>query len=324
MKAYSVQQFGAPDAHHIAEVPLTPPREGEVQIAVEACGINFADVLMVQGLYQHKPPFPFSPGLEVAGTIAAVGEGVEHLAIGDTVMALCNDGGLAEYVNTPAAMTIKRPPTMDAITAAAFPIAYGTSHVALTHRAALTAGETLLVAGAAGGVGLTAVEIGKLIGACVIACVSTEEKAALVRDYGADDVILYTQQPVRETVKSLTESGGVDVVFDPVGGAFFDEAIRLLNWEGRYLVVGFASGSIPQVSVNRLLIKNAALIGIFWGAYALNKPQVMFQSLQTLLAWHAEGKLRPHISHTLPLERAAEALMLLQERRATGKVVVTI
>lgn len=322
MKAFVVNEFGQPEDMRIQEIEMVAPREGEVQIKVMACGINFADVLMVQGLYQVKPPFPFSPGLEVSGVVEAVGAGVDHLAVGDSVLAIVNWGGLAEYVNAPAPMTIKLPPTMSHQEAAAFPIAYGTSHVALDHRARLLAGETVLISGAAGGAGLTAVELSKLMGATVIACVSTQAKAEIAKQYGADEVILYTEQPVRETVKQLV--GGVDVVYDVVGGDFFNDAIRVMNWEGRYLVVGFASGTIPELPINRVLIKNTSLVGVFWGAYALNKPMVMFQSLQTLLNWHHEGRLHPHISQVFPFEQTADALLALRNRESTGKVVVSI
>lgn len=324
MKAYTVQAFGPPATHTISEIDVPDPRGGEVQIAVEACGINFADTLMIQGMYQTKPPFPFSPGLEVAGTVAAVGDGVDHVKVGDAVMAICPYGGLAEAVNVAAPMVIPRPTGMDAVTAAAFPIVYGTSHVALAQRANLQVDETLLVGGAAGGVGLTAVELGKLLGARVIACVSTEEKAALAKHYGADETILYTQTSVRDAVKQLTGGGGVDVVYDPVGGAFYEDAIRSLNWNARYLVIGFASGQIPELPLNRVLIKNVSVVGVFWGAYALNEPQVMFASLQTLMAWYMAGKLKPHVSQTFGLAQAGAALSALMDRQSTGKVVVTL
>lgn len=324
MKALICKQWGMPETLVLEEVEGKAPIAGEVRIRVRACGINFADALMVQGLYQVKPPFPFSPGLEVAGEVLDVGEGVSHVKPGQRVMGIANWGGLSEEINLPGMMVMPIPDKMTYEQAAAFPVAYGTSHVALDHRGHLLAGETLLVLGAAGGVGLTAVEIGKLMGATVIACASTDEKLELTRKYGADHTINYTAENLRDRVKEITGGKGVNVAYDPVGGALFEPAVRSLAWEGRMLVIGFASGTIPQLPANLTLIKNSAVVGVFWGAYAFNNPRVLTGSLQMLMNWMAEDKLKPHISQTFPLEYGAAALRALMERQSMGKVVVTM
>ncbi len=322
MKAVLCKSWGDPSTLTIEDVPSPPITGGEVRIGVHASGINFADILMVAGQYQFRPPFPFSPGLEVAGEVLEIGDGVDNVKIGDRVMAICNYGGYAEEVIVPAPMVVPLPDSMSFIDAAAFPLAYGTSHVALTDRAHLKEGETLLVLGATGGVGLTAVELGKHLGATVIAAAGSTEKLAIAKEYGADFLINYREESIRDQVKAFTGGVGADVIFDPVGGDAFDEAIRAINWDGRLIVVGFASGRIPELPVNRVLIKNCAVMGVFWGAYALNNPQVMFKSLKTLLSWYQEGNLKPHISATLPLEKAAEAMGLLTNRQSTGKVIL--
>lgn len=322
MKAVLCKSWGDPSTLTIEDVPSPPITGGEVRIGVRASGINFADILMVAGQYQFRPPFPFSPGLEVAGEVLEIGDGVDNAKIGDRVMAICNYGGYAEEVIVPAPMVVPLPDSMSFVDAAAFPLAYGTSHVALTDRAHLKQGETLLVLGATGGVGLTAVELGKHLGVTVIAAAGSAEKLAIAKEYGADFLINYREESIRDQVKAYTGGVGADVIFDPVGGDAFDEAIRAINWDGRLIVVGFASGRIPELPVNRVLIKNCAVMGVFWGAYALNNPQVMFKSLQTLLGWYQEGSLKPHISATLPLEKAAEAMELLTNRQSTGKVIL--
>lgn len=323
MKAVICRAFGAPESLSIEDVNIDAPHEGEVQIAVKAAGLNFADILMVQGLYQVKPPFPFSPGLEIAGEVAAVAKGVQHVKVGDRVLAVVNYGGFAERVNAPAALVMPIPVDMDFEAAAAFAVNYGTSHIALWHRAALQPGERLLVGGAAGGVGLTAVEIGSLMGADVIACASTDEKLALSREYGAQHLINYSTTSVRDQVKALTEGAGVDVVYDPVGGEFFSDAVRSLAWEGRYLVVGFASGEIPEMAVNRVLLKNSAMMGVYWGAYAWNNPSAMHRSFNILFEWYRAGSLNPHISHIFPVDEVAEAMKIIIKRLSTGKVVLS-
>lgn len=324
MRAILCNAFGEPETLTLAEIESPAVQPGTVKIAVRACGVNFPDVLLVQGQYQLKPDFPFSPGLEVAGEVIATGEGVGTVKAGDRVMAVINYGGFAEEVVAPAAMVIPLPDGMPYEHAAGFPIVYGTSHVALTHRAKLKVGDFLLVLGAAGGVGLTAVEIGKLLGAQVIAAASTPEKLALTQEYGADYIIQYTEENLRDRVKAITGGRYASVIYDPVGGDMFDQAVRCIAWEGRYLVIGFASGTIPQLAANRVLLKNSSLVGTYWGAYAQNDPHVLEESFQTLLKWYSQGRLKPHISQTLPLEQAADALNLLRNRQAMGKVILTV
>lgn len=324
MKAILCKQFADPEALVYEDVPSPQVRGGEVKIAVKASGVNFPDLLMVQGLYQMKPPFPFSPGFEVAGEVIELGEGVDALSVGDRVLATANYGGFAEEICVPAMATIPMPDAMSYEDGAGFLLAYGTSHVALAHRGQLKAGEKLLVLGASGGVGLTAVEIGKLMGAEVIAAASTEEKLALTRDYGATHTINYLEQDLRSEVKTITGGSYADVIYDPVGGDTFDTAIRCVAWEGRYLVIGFASGRIPELPINRVLLKNSSLVGVFWGAYMLNNPQIIKESFTQLLAWYTEGKLKPHIDQTFPLKNATDALNRLANRQAKGKLILTV
>ncbi|MFQ5612265.1 MAG: NADPH:quinone oxidoreductase family protein [Anaerolineae bacterium] len=323
MKAVLCKAWGEPSTLGIEEVDSPAPGPGQVRIAVHACGINFADVLMVMGQYQVRPPFPFSPGFEVAGQVLECGPEVTGVKPGDRVFAFCDYGGFAEEVVAPAVMTVPLPDDMDFIQAAAFPVAYGTSHVALTYRVGLQPGETLLVHGAAGGVGLTAVEIGKRLGATVIAAASTPEKLQLAARYGADQLINYSQESIRDRVKELTGGRGADVIFDPVGGDAFEQSLRCISWEGRLLTIGFASGRIPQAPVNLVLVKNFSVVGFYWGSYLQRNPQVIRDSLDVLLDWFQAGTLKPHISLTVPLERAAEGLYALLKRKSTGKVVVT-
>jgi NADPH2:quinone reductase len=323
MKVVLCKAFGEPSTLVVEEVPSPKVSGGEVRIAVRAAGVNFPDTLMVRGQYQFKPPFPFSPGLEVAGDVLEVGEGVTHVKVGDRVIGIVNYGGFAEEVVAPAVMTLPMPANMDYASGAGFSLTYGTSHVALDHRGNLQVGETLLVLGAAGGVGLTAVELCKLMGATVIAAASTAEKLEVAQQYGADYLINYSGENIRERIKEITGGKGVNVVYDPVGGDLFEPTLRSVAWEGRYLVIGFASGTIPQLPANLPLLKNCSVVGVFWGAYALNKPKVLTDSLATLLKWYGEGKLKPHISRTYPLEQAADALYALINRQSTGKVVLT-
>ncbi len=324
MKALVCREFGSPSVLTVEEIASPPPLEGEVKIAVRACGVNFADIVMVKGDYQVKPPFPFSPGLEVAGEIAAVGKRVTHLKEGDSVIGLCNYGGYAEEVNAPAVMVMPMPAGMDFVTGAAFPIAYGTSHIALTHRGNLKAGETLLVGGASGGVGLTAVELGKVLGAVVIAAASSDEKLELPKKRGADFTLNYTTENLRQRIKAITGGDGVDVIYDPIGGEFFNQAMRVIKWEGRMLVIGFASGQIPEMAVNRLLVKNCAVLGVYWGAYAFNNPSVLFDSMRTLFELYERGKLQPQVTQTYPLENTVAALNAMLNRQSTGKLVITM
>ena len=324
MKAVLCKSFGAPDQLTVEDVDSPPVKAGEVKIRVRACGVNFPDALMVQGLYQLKPPFPFSPGLEVAGDISEVGVGVNGDRVGQRIMATMMVGGFAEEVVVPQASTLPMPDNMPYEIGAGFPLVYGTAHVALARRGRLQTGETLLVLGAAGGVGLAAVELGKLMGARVIAAASSAEKLALARSRGASETINYSNEDLRERMKLLTHDQDADVIFDPVGGDIFDQAVRRIGWEGRYLVIGFASGRIPTLPANIALLKNASLVGLFWGAYLLQDPAVIQRSFQQLLTWYSEGRLRPNVHRTYDLKDAPKALEDLINRRAMGKLVLTV
>ena len=324
MKAVVCKQFGPPESLVVEELASPSPGPGEVVVAVKAASVNFPDVLIIQNKYQFKPPLPFSPGSELAGVVKEVGAEVRDFRPGDRVMAFTTYGAFAEEVKTEATRLIPLPKPMDFITGAAFLLTYGTSDHALRDRGALQPGETLLVLGAAGGVGLAAIEIGKALGARVVACASSEEKLAVCRSHGADATINYAGEDLRERIKALTDGRGVDVVYDAVGGAYSEPAFRALAWRGRHLVVGFAAGEIPRLPLNLPLLKGAALVGVFWGDFARREPRAFAQSIAQLGRWYAEGKLRPHISQTLPLEEAARAIRLLASRQAKGKVVVTV
>ena len=319
MRAFQVTKFDTPPV--LQDVPKPHAGHGEVLLKIEACGLNFADLLMVKGTYQERPSLPFTLGMEVAGTIMAHGEGVTTPAVGTRVAVFGGNGGLAEFGTFPASLCVPLPDMMSLTDAAAFQVAYSTSHVALDYRAQLKAGDTLLVLGAAGGVGLTAVELGKLMGATVIAAARGQDKLEVCKQAGADHVIDTGSEDLREVAKYL---GGADVVYDPVGGDLFTAALRSCNPEARVLTIGFASGTVPQIAANHLLVKNINVIGFYWGGYLQFKPEVLTDSLKQLFLWYAEGKLHPHISHTLPLEKASEGLELLRSRRSTGKVVITL
>jgi len=324
MKALLCTAWGGPETLALGELPSPMPGADEILVGVRACGLNFADTLMIQGRYQERPEFPFSPGLEVSGEVLETGPEVNDFTPGDRVIALCGHGGLAERVAVPAGSAVRLPEGMDFVTAAGFAVVYGTAHVGLQRRARLEAGEVLLVHGAGGGVGLAAVEVGRRMGAVVIATASSEEKLALARAHGAQHAINYREEAFRERVKELTGGRGADVIFDPVGGKVFDESIRCINWEGRILVVGFASGSNSELPVNLALVKNMSVVGVYWGAYRKRAPAVLQQSWEQLLEWLADGALSPHVSATYPLAQAPSALESLMQRRATGKVVVTV
>lgn len=318
MRAYQVSQKGQPA--RIADIPQPTPVADEICVKIGACGLNFADLLMEKGEYQDTPEAPFTLGMEVAGTVTRVGGNVSSIEPGTRVAVFGGQGGLAEYGIFPADRAVRLPDAMSFTDAAAFQVAYGTSHVALDYKARVQPGETLLVLGAAGGVGLTAVEIGKLMGARVIACARGADKLSVAQRAGADHLIDAESQDIREVCKEL---GCVDVVYDPVGGDQFKAAFRACRPEARILTIGFASGEVPQIPANHLLVKNLSVIGLYWGGYLRFRPQVLTDSLAQLFAWYADGKLTPHISHTLPLDRAGEALELLRSRKSTGKVVVT-
>lgn len=324
MRAALVHTTEGIDALVLGEIDPPAMHAGALRVRVLACGVNFADTLLVTGRYQERPKPPFSPGIEICGEVIDIAQGVTGFSIGQRVAAIISFGGMAEEVVVDAKTALPLPADMDPVTAAAFPVAYGTSHLALEHRARLKPGETLLVHGAAGGVGLTAVEIGKLMGAKVIATASTKEKLAIAASKGADHLILSDADDLRDQVKALTDGRGADIVYDPVGGELFNSSLRCINFEGRIITIGFASGTVPQIPANHLLVKNVDVIGLYWGAYARKDPAVMVQSLAQLLHWYRRGKLTPHVSATYPLKDAAQALRDLKERRSTGKVVIKI
>lgn len=319
MRAFIVADHDSPPA--LTKADPRAPEAGEIRVSIAACGLNFADLLMVKGTYQDTPPLPFVLGMEVAGRIEALGPEVSEFAVGDRVAVFGGQGGLAESGCFAAARAVKLPDSMGWVDAAAFQIAYGTSHLALDHRARLQPGETLLVLGAAGGVGLTAVEIGKLMGARVVACARGADKLAAAKAAGADVLIDAATQDIRAEMKAI---GGADVVYDPVGGDQFTAAFRSCRPEGRILSIGFASGDVPQVKANHLMVKNLSVIGLYWGGYLAFRPAALTASLEQLMRWHGEGRLSPHVSHVLPLEKAADGLELLRSRKSTGKVVITV
>jgi NADPH:quinone reductase len=322
VKAILCQAYGPPESLVVADVPPPVAGAGEVVVSMKAASLNFPDVLIIQGKYQVKPPLPFSPGSEMAGIVKAVGYGVTRVKPGDRVMAFTTYGAFAEEVKTDADRLTPIPEAMDFANASAFGLAYATSDHALRDRGALRAGETLLVLGAAGGVGLAAIEIGKAIGARVIACASTDDKLSVCRAHGADETINYAREDLRARIRDLTAGRGADVVYDPVGGSYTEPALRSIAWRGRLLVVGFAAGEIPRIPLNLALLKGCAIVGVFWGDFARREPSQAADSLRQLTRWFADGRIRPHISATFPLERAPEALALMAARKVTGKVVL--
>lgn len=324
MKAMIVRECGPLENLKLETVADPVAGANQVVIDIKACSVNFADSLMVNGSYQVKPPLPFSPGVEVAGIISEVGTDVSVWTVGDKVQALTNWGGFAEKVAVDTETLCALPENMPYADAAAFVVAYGTSHVALDYRARVKKGDWLVVNGAGGGVGLTAVEIGKMLGARVIAAASTDEKLAIAKTKGAEFTINYTTENLRDKIKEYTGGRGADVVYDPVGGDIFRQTFRAMAPEGRMLVIGFASGDIPQVPANHLLVKNIELIGFYWGAYREFKPEVLQNSTKQLFKWYKEGRITPHISATYPLEQTVDAIRALRNRTSTGKVIVTM
>jgi len=323
MRALLCRSLGSICNLEVAEMASPPLGPGQVRVGVRASGINFPDILMVEGKYQVKPELPFIPGLEVAGVVLECAAGVAHVRPGDRVLAFARrGGGHAEEVVVPAAIVTPIPETMDFVTAAAFPVAYGTAHFALTHRGHLAVGETLLVLGAAGGVGLAAIEVGKLLGARVIAAASSPEKLAIARRHGADETINYAADDLRDQVRAFTDGRGVDVVFDPVGGDAFKHSVRCIGWEGRILVIGFASGEIPQVATNMILVKNFSVTGVVFGEHSSRFPDDTRRRLAKLLEAYAGGRLRPAVMRTYPLNDARAALEEMSNRRVAGKLVL--
>jgi len=304
-------------------VPSPEAGKGQVVLSVKASGVNFPDTLIIQGKYQFKPELPFSPGGEVAGVVKTVGEGVTSLKPGDRVIASSGWGGFAEELVVDATRTIPMPDDMDFVPASGFVLTYGTSYHALKDRAQLKAGDTMRVLGASGGVGLSAVQLGKVMGAKVIAAASTDQKLEVCKANGADELINYAKDDLRARVKEVTSGKGVDVVYDPVGGAYSEPALREMAWKGRFLVIGFAAGDIPKVPLNLALLKGCAIVGVFWGSFTKREPDANRKNNEDLLQFFAQGKVKPHIHATYPLERAADALNDMMYKRVSGKVVLT-
>ncbi|MFZ6861237.1 NADPH:quinone oxidoreductase family protein [Undibacterium sp. Ji67W] len=322
MKAVVCKTWGTPETLEIIDLPELVPGFGEVGIKVKAAGVNFPDVLIIQNKYQFKPELPFTPGSELSGEVFAIGDGVSHLKKGDKVIAFIGYGAFAQQVIAPANAVMPMPPGMDFDTAAAITLTYGTSHHAIVDRAQLKAGETMLVLGAAGGVGLAAIEIGKALGAKVIAAASTDEKLEICRQHGADVLINYSNSDLREAIKQASDGKGPDVIYDPVGGIYTEPAFRSIAWRGRYLVVGFANGEIPKLPLNLMLLKGASLIGVFWGEFAKREPKNNLAAMRELMQWLNQGKIKPHISARYALNETAQALNDLAARKVTGKIVI--
>lgn len=325
MRAVLCSELGSIANLAVGARPAPDMIEGGVRIGVKAAGVNFPDILMAEGKYQVKPALPFTPGLEVAGEVLECAPGVSHVKPGDRVMAFArHGGGFAEQIVLPGDIATPIPDSMDWVTAAAFPVAYGTAHFALTHRGHLQPGETLLVLGATGGVGIAAIEVGKLLGAKVIAAAGTDEKCAIAREIGADVAVNYATQSLRDEVKAATGGTGADVVFDPVGGDAFIQSTRCINWEGRILIIGFASGEVAQAATNMILVKNFSVIGAVFGEHSERFPAGTRQRLEAILPEVATGRLKPRVWKTFPLEGVQDALREIQDRRVVGKMVLTV
>ncbi len=324
MKAMLCKAYGTPDVLSFEDVEEPTIEPGLVKISVHRAGVNFPDSLVIAGKYQVQPPFPFSPGMECAGIVTEIGDDVDTVKVGDRVMAEHGDGGYAEYVLAPQETTFKIPDNMTFDQAAAFPITYGTTYHALVDRAAIQPAEVLLVHGAAGGVGLNAVELGRILGAFVIATVGSDEKMDIVKEYGADYVINYKKESIRERVKALTDGNGADVIYDPVGGDIFDESIRCINWQGRLLVIGFASGRIADLKTNLALLKGCSVVGVFWGEFASRTPDLNRINFEAMLQMFQNGKLNPHICKHFSLQQANDAINFVLSRKSTGKVIIKV
>jgi NADPH2:quinone reductase len=324
MKAVLCKAYGGPETLTVADVPPPPMKPGHVRVAIHAAGVNFPDTLIIRGKYQFKPEFPFSPGGEMAGVITETADDVTHLKVGDRVLAMSTWGAFAEEIVVPAFAAARIPDAMDYATAAGFIITYGTTYHALADRGRLRPGETLLVLGAAGGVGLAAVELGKALEARVIAAASTPEKLAVAKEHGADELIAYGTEDLKERVRALTDGKGADVIYDPVGGDATKAVLSAINWRGRLLIVGFASGTIPDIPANRALIKGCDIVGIFWGDYIRREPERFAQDFAELTRLYETGRIKPLVSATYPLEKAAEALNVIESRKAVGKIVLKV
>ena len=321
MKAIVCDAHGLPSTLNYRDMPDPVPGPKEVLIAVQACGVNFPDTLIIQGLYQFKPELPFSPGSDIAGIVTEVGSAVKNHKVGDEVFGIIPHGGFAEEVIAPANVIFPKPPMMDYETASCFMMAYGTSYHALKDRANLQAGETLLVLGASGGVGLAAIQLGKLMGANVIAAASSAEKLAVCTEHGADLTINYSEEDLKKRIKELTDGKGADVVYDPVGGDYTEAALRSTAWEGRFLIVGFPAG-IAKVPMNLPLLKGCQIVGVFWGSFVSREPAKNMANTMEIINWFAKGDLKPHIDKVYSLAEAPQALQDMMDRKVRGKIVV--
>lgn len=324
MKAILCKEYGPADKLVIEDVPSPEAKGRGVKVRVKAAGLNFPDTLIIEGKYQLKPNMPFSPGGEMAGEVVAVGDKVTRFKVGDRVAGLTGYGAFAEEVIVPEQNLLPVPDGMSDEKAAAFTMVYGTSYYALKQRGNLQPGETLLVLGASGGVGLATVELGKAMGAKVIAAASSAEKLAIAKEAGADELINYTEEPLKDAVKKLTHSKGVDVIYDPVGGDFTERALRAMGWNGRHLIIGFAAGDIPKIPANLTLLKGCSVVGVFWGSFTQREPEASAQNMMELMKLYAEGKIDPKVSEVYDFEDYGKALGALTERRATGKVVLRV
>jgi NADPH2:quinone reductase len=322
MKAVLCTHFGGPDDLELKELPDPVPGAGEVLVAVKAAALNFFDTLLIAGKYQHKPPFPFSPAAEFSGVVERVGPDVAAIRSGDRVLGNIGAGAAREKVVAKAERLIKLPDGLDFDRAAGLTVTYGTTLHALKDRAQLRPGETLAVLGAAGGTGLATIELGKILGARVIACASSAEKLAFAREHGADEAVNYTEEDIKDALRRLTDGKGVDVVYDPVGGPYAEPAVRALAWGGRYLVIGFAAGEIPKIPINLVLLRSSAIVGVFWGAWAERNPQGHRANMAEIALWCLEGKLSAHVHAVYPLEKTAEAIKALSNRQVMGKLLL--
>jgi NADPH2:quinone reductase len=322
MKAVLCTHFGTPDDLELADIPEPKPGLGEAVVDVKAAALNFFDLLIIAGKYQHKPPFPFSPAAEFAGIVESVGAGVRDFAPGDRVIGWTGWGAAREKIAAGAAHLVKLPQNLDFERGAGLTVTYATTLYGLRERGELKAGETLVVLGASGGVGLAAIEIGKIMGARVIACASSDEKLAFAKAHGADETVNYASEDLRDALKRLGGARGIDVVYDPVGGRYAEPALRSLGWEGRYLVVGFAAGDIPKIPLNLVLLKSCDIRGVLWGAWTMRDPKGQAALMKEIAAWCAEGKLSAHVHAAYPLSETAAALKAIAERKVMGKIVL--
>ncbi|MGZ3238231.1 MAG: NADPH:quinone oxidoreductase family protein [Burkholderiaceae bacterium] len=322
MKAIVCKAWGLPETLSVEDLPDIVATPGEIVVDIQAAGVNFPDVLIIQNKYQFKPALPFTPGSEFAGIVRAVGAGVTQYKAGDKVIAFTGHGAFAQQIAVSAQAVMPMPAGMAFDIAAAITLTYGTSHHAIVDRAQLKAGETMLVLGAAGGVGLAAIEIGKALGARVIAAASSNEKLAICKTHGADATINYTKEDLREAIRNITNGKGPDVIYDPVGGIYTEPAFRSIAWRGRYLVVGFANGEIPKLPLNLALLKGASLVGVFWGEFVKREPKANLAAMSELMTWLNEGKIKPHISQHYALTDTSKALTDMAARKVTGKIVI--